>query len=182
MEIWDGTSATRADMGARKAPDGDDWKVLVRHVQETQRFALNLAENARDMPSLVNEILSRKKELDALHRDIVKLTAPEDVKKQVETLRVRLDEIYVIYKHAAEVLNAVQLLQVQLINLNARMKEHVAENKKQRISFENKAAHWQQVNEQRWAKRLATVEAELTTVSLTLNLKTFGEQRGPGRA
>lgn len=179
MEIWDGTSATRADMGVRKAPDGDDWKVLVRHVQETQRFALNLAENARDMPSLVSEILSRKKELDALHRDIVKLTAPEDVKKQVETLRVRLDEMHAVYKHAAEVLDAVQLLQVQLINLNAQMKEHVAENKRQRTSFENKAAHRQQVNEKRWADRLATVEAELTTVSLALNLKTFGEQRGP---
>ena len=175
MEIWDGTSATRDDAGVRKAPDGEDWKVLTRHVQEAQRFALNLAENAQDMPSLVEEILRRKKELDALQRDIGRLTAPEDVKKQVETLRIRLDEMHAVYKHAAEVLDAVQLLQVQLINLNARMKEHVAENKKQRTSFENKVAHWQQVNEKRWADRLTAVEEENSKISLTLNLRAFGE-------
>ncbi len=156
--------------------------MLVRHVQETQRFALNLAENARDMPSLVGEILSRKKELDALHRDIVKLTAPKDVKKQVETLRVKLDEMHAVYKHAAEVLDAVQLLQVQLINLSNRMREHVSETTRQRTAFENKIAHWQQVNEQRWANRLTAVEEENSKISLALNLKAFGEQRGPNRA
>lgn len=175
MEIWDGTSATRDDTGVRKAPDGEDWKVLTRHVQEAQRFALNLAENAKDMPSLVGEILRRKKELDALRRDIVKLTAPEDVKKQVETLRVRLDEMHAVYKHAAEVLDAVQLLQVQLVNLSNRMREHVAEAKTQRAAFENKVTHWQQLNEKRWTDRLTAIEETNNQISLVLNLKAFGE-------
>ncbi len=177
MKIWDGTSSTRNDAGVRKAPDGHDWRMLTQQLRETQKFALDLADNSQNMPSLVTEMLSRKKELDVLQRDIAKLTAPEDVKKQVDILRIKLEEMHSVYEHAAEVLDAVQLLQVQLVNLNSQMQEHIAENKKQRTSFENKAAHWQQVNEKRWADRLTAVEAELTTISLVLNLRAFGEKR-----
>jgi len=126
--------------------------------------------------SLVGEILRRKKELDALQRDIGRLTAPEDVKKQVETLRIRLDEMHAVYKHAAEVLDAVQLLQVQLVNLSNRMREHVAEAKTQRTAFENKVTHWQQLNEKRWADRLAAIEEMNNNIARVLNLKAFGEK------
>lgn len=175
MKVWDGTSPTRPDIFARKAPDGDDWKTITHELQVTQEFLVSLAENADAMPNLVEEIKAKGEELKSLQHAISKLTVPEDVIVQVDELAERMEELSNVYQHAADVLGTVQFLQQQLVNLGKRMDAFEKELRQQVTSFRNKTAHWQQVNEERWNKRLAELEKQSGAIALALGIKSFGE-------
>jgi DNA repair ATPase RecN len=176
MNIWDGTSATREDVQVRKAPDGDDWRTITQQMQMTQKFIANLASNADAMPDLLKDIEAKRQDLELLQNDIAKLTVPEDVKIRVDDLEREMDDLRLVYKHAAEVLTTVNFLQRQLLNLGRRIDNHVEEIGRQYTSFENRVANWQRANEDRWNKRLEKAEEQIGAISLALGLKTFGEE------
>lgn len=175
MKVWDGTSPSRADPLVRKSPDGSDWKTITAEVQSTQRFIENLALNAEDMPDLMAEIKSKQKQLSAIGSKLSELTPPDDVIKRVDAVEEVMEELRSIYVHAAEVLQTVSLLQRQLLNLNARIEDHIEDNKTKRIAFENKVVNWQRSNETRTDERLGKAEEMLGAISLALSIKKFGE-------
>jgi hypothetical protein len=176
MKTWDGTSPTRPDALVRKSPDGVDWKTITKELQELQIFVGNLAVNAEAMPDLVKEIKVKKRQLDSLSSELSSLTPPDDVIKRVDKIEETMEELRSVYVHAAEVLQTVSLLQRQLLNLNARIEDHIEDSKTKRIAFENKVVNWQRSNEARTEERLAKAEKMLGTISLALSLKKFGEE------
>ena len=175
MHIWSGTSATRPDTLVRKAPDGDDWKTITRELQSTQEFLLNVIANAREMPNLVKDASSVKKQLDCFRDAIGKLTAPKDVRICIDKFEEKLKELSKVYTHAAEVLQTVKFLQQQLLNLNRRIDTHVEEVSRNSKVFETRAANWQRSREDNWNERLEKLEDQTGAISLALGLKTFGE-------
>lgn len=175
MKVWDGTSATRSDAMARKAPDGEDWKVITQEVQNTQEFLANLVANAHAMPNLVKDAKAVKKKLDSLQDAIGKLTAPEDVRAHIVKFEEELKELSKVYTHAAEVLQTVKFLQQQLLNLSRRIDERSEEMTGNYRVFENRAGNWQRSREDAWNKRLEKLEDQVGAISLALGLKTFGE-------
>lgn len=176
MEVWNGASPTRPDPLVRKGPDGVDWKTITAELQATQRFLVNLAVNAEEMPDLIEEIESKQKQLSDIGSRLSKLTPPDDVIERVDSMEEAMAELRSVYVHAAEVLQTVSLLQRQLLNLNARIEDHIDDNKTKRVAFENKVVNWNRVNEVRTEERLAKAEKLLGAISLALSIKKFGEE------
>ncbi len=175
MKVWDGTSPTRPDPLVRKGPDGVDWKTITDELQKLQTFVSNLSENAQEMPNVVKEVRKRARQISNLKSQIADLTAPEDMMKRIILMGEEMEALRSVYVHAGEVLQTVHLLQRQLLNLSARIDNHVGDNKTKRIAFENKVANWQRVNEARTEERLTKLEKDSGSLSLALGLKQFGE-------
>ena len=174
MKVWDGTSPSRPDALIRKGPDGTDWKKITTELQKVQTFVVNLAANAEEMPDVVEEVKKRARQISSLKAQIADLTAPEDVMKRITLMGAELEEMRSIYVHAGEVLQTVNLLQRQLLNLNARITEHIEDNKTKRIAFENKVANWQRVTESRTEDRLSKLEDDTGIIGLALGIKKLG--------
>ena len=175
MDIWNGTSSTRPDPLVRKSPDGEDWKTIVKELQATQKFLMNLVGNASSMPDLITEIEALHKQILMLQISAAKLIVPEDVKARVDEIDAKIDKLHNIYAHAAEVLQTVNFLQRQLLNLGRRIDTHIEETDRKQLSLENRLASWQRINEERWNSRLEKVEEQLGAISLAIGLKKFGE-------
>ena len=175
MKIWDGTSETRDDPSVRKRPDGHDWRTITAELKATQQFVVSLAANANDMPNLVEDVKARQEQLESVQESISKLTVPDDLKVQIEELKGELEKLRSIYAHASEVLQTVRFLQGQLLNLNKRIDNHAEDTDQKIASLENRVAHWQRVNEERWSTRLDNAEEQLGAVALALGMKKFGE-------
>jgi phage shock protein A len=175
MKVWDGTSPSRPDPLVRKGPDGVDWKTITDELQKLQTFVVNLSDNAEEMPNVVEEVKKRARQINNLKAQIAGLTAPDDVMKRITMMGEAMEELRSVYVHAGEVLQTVSLLQRQLLNLNARINEHIEDNKTKRIAFENKVANWQRTTEARVEERLVKLEEDSGAISLALSLKKFGE-------
>ena len=175
MKIWNGTSSTRPDSLVRKGPDGEDWRTIIKELQATQRFLVNLAGNASDIPSLIEEVKALHKQILTLQIATCQLTVPEDVKARVNEIDVKIDKLHNIYAHAAEVLQTVNFLQRQLLNLGRRIDTHIEETDRKQLSLENRLASWQRINEEQWNDRLEKAEEQLGAISLAMGLKKFGE-------
>jgi flagellar biosynthesis chaperone FliJ len=176
MKVWDGTSPTRPDPLVRKSPDGVDWKTVTDELRKVQTFVVNLADNAKEMPNIVEEVKRRARQINNLKAQISSLTAPEDVIKRVTKMGEELEEMRGIYAHAGEVLQTVSLLQRQLLNLSARIDDHIDENKTKRLAFENKVVNWQRDNERGVNERLDKLEKTSGAIALALSIKIYGEE------
>jgi len=174
MRVWDGTSPTRPDPLVRKSPDGVDWKTITGEMQSLQTFVVNLSGNAKEMPNVVEEIKKRAKQIDNLKAQISSLKTPEDVVKRVVAMEEKIEELWRVYSRAEEVLQTVSLLQRQLLNLSARIDEHIEDAETKRIAFENRVANWQRTTGGRTDERLKVLEEDTGIIGLALSMKKFG--------
>jgi phage shock protein A len=174
MKVWDGTSPTRPDPLVRKSPDGVDWKTVTDELQKVQTFVVNLADNAKEMPNVVEEVKRRARQINNLKAQISSLTAPEDVVKRVVAMEEKIEELWRVYSHAEEVLETVGLLQRQLLSLDERIDENIAASERSRVAFENRVANWQRTTSGRTDERLKKLEEDTGTIGLALGVKKLG--------
>jgi DNA repair ATPase RecN len=174
MKVWDGTSPTRPDPLVRKGPDGVDWKTITGELQKLQTFVVNLSDNAKEMPNVVEEVKERAGEIRSLSAKISKLKVPEDVVKRVVAMEDKIEELWRVYSHAQEVLETVGLLQRQLLSLDERIDENIAASERSRVAFENRVANWQRTVSGRTDERLKKLEEDTGTIGLALGIKKLG--------
>ena len=93
MEIWNGLTPTRQDLGTAKAAGYEDFLVLVQKIQELQAFVLNFSNNMALMPDLEGALQKAQAEINSLQDLISQVSLPQDVKDNLTALEQTVVEM-----------------------------------------------------------------------------------------
>jgi DNA repair exonuclease SbcCD ATPase subunit len=98
-KIWNGLSSSRESLDIVKSPDHSDWAALLEELQAVQRYILNLTNSIDVMPNVAQDIHSAKKQIDALEKDLSRLTSPKDLQRDLDELKVAVKDADVKNEH-----------------------------------------------------------------------------------
>jgi hypothetical protein len=93
MNVWDGLTPTRKDLGTSKAAGFEDYLVIVQKIQELESYCLNLTDNIQVMPNLDETLQEAKLKIDSLQDLIERIHLPQDVKDQLAAFEEILKDV-----------------------------------------------------------------------------------------
>lgn len=99
QQIWDGKSSSRESLDNVKGPDHADWMAMLDELQATQSYILNLTGSMDAMPNLAQDIHDAKLQLDLLGEELIDLTVPEDLQRDLDELKAAVREADVKNEH-----------------------------------------------------------------------------------
>jgi hypothetical protein len=93
MEIWNGLTPIRQDLGTIKSPGHDDYLVIVQKIQELQTYFLDWTNNLQLMPNLNQALQEAQSKIEAIQRLIDNVTLPKDVLDRLNCLENFVNEV-----------------------------------------------------------------------------------------
>lgn len=93
MDIWNGLTPNRQDLGTAKAAGYEDYLVIVQKIQELQTFVLNWTDNIELMPNLKESLHESQDKINQIQELIAKISLPQDVKSTLENISQFVEDV-----------------------------------------------------------------------------------------
>ena len=164
-KVFDGTHQQRPDLAAIIPPEYVDYIILTRELAATQEYLLNLAQNNEIMPDLDGILKAAIKKIEAVQKDVKKVTPPARLKVRLGKLETKIKEldsrkaVASIRSEMASLRDTIDTNQLQVL----RLQESFANEVK---GFQNRMLNMFKKLEQEATDRLDDLEDKMSKVHL----------------
>lgn len=177
MNIWNGTTSSRATLDNTKSPDHIDYLQIVSEIQQLQNFVTSLSQNITIMPNLEEELQKAYVLVEHLRSDIRLITPPDDLIQAVGQLSVQLaaidsrKDILRLQQDIESLRNLIATSQLQVLKLQGAFETDVK-------GFQNKVWNTLSVLQKEVRDRLEVFEGRVTSLTTHVDIaKLLGQLR-----